>query len=136
MKNKHHPKNSRSQTPTQVPSRRPHSIHPRVQPHQSLRAHQIPLAHELRNVQIQRTVRFTASTQKLLHGFQRADDAVRGRPGRLEQVEADLAGGEGDVGVAAGRLEGYLRRRVGVCLGDGEGEGEDAACVREGWVVS
>lgn len=42
--------------------------------------------------------------------------------------------------MAAGRLEGYLRRRVGVCLGDGESEGEDAACeerreVRLVWVL-
>jgi hypothetical protein len=29
--------------------------------------------------------------------------------------------------VAAGRLEGYLRGGVGVCLGDREGEGEFAA---------
>ena len=116
-----------------TPSRlSPHGVHPSIQPHQPLRAHQIPLAHQLRNVQIQRTVRFASSTQQLLHSFQRTHNPVRGRPGGFEQVEADFAGGERDVWVTAGRFEGYLRRRVGVCEGEGEVQGECAACEGEG----
>jgi len=41
-------------------------------------------------------------------------DGVRGRPRRLEQVEADLARVEVDIGVADGRDEADRGRRVGV----------------------
>jgi hypothetical protein len=55
-------------------------------------------------------------------------DGIGGRPGRLEQIEADLAGLEVDVGVADGRDEADGRRREGVCVRDVDVESPAAAC--------
>lgn len=45
-------------------------------------------------------------------------DGICGCPARLEQIEADLAGLEVDVGVADGRYEAHGGRRVGIGVGD------------------
>ncbi len=97
----------------------PHRVHPRIKPHQTLRRHAIPLPQQNRNINIQRTIRLPSRAQKLLHSFQRTHDTVSRRPGSLEQVEADLAGFEADVGVADGGLEVDLGGCVRVGRWDG-----------------
>lgn len=55
-------------------------------------------------------------------GADRLEHRVRGGPGALEQVQADLARREGDVGVHHGRGEAHLRRGEGVVGRDEDGE--------------
>lgn len=109
------------------PSPFPCSPPPRAPPNQRLDTHQIPTADQIGNIQIQRTLRLATTRHQLLHRLQRAHDAVSRRPARLEQIEADLAGGEGDVGVDGGREEGADGWGGGIVGGEGEGEGEEAA---------
>jgi hypothetical protein len=55
-------------------------------------------------------------------------NCVGGRPRGLEQVEADLAGFEIDVGVADGRYEADGRWGEGVLRRDGDGEEPASVC--------
>lgn len=65
-------------------------------------------------------------------GAHRLEDRVGRGPGGLEQVEADLARLERDVGVHHGRGEAHLRRGEGVVGRDLDGEEPPAFCVRGG----
>lgn len=100
----------------------------RIKPHQPLRPNPIPIPNQPRQIQIQRTIHLPPARQQELHGFQRRHETVSRRPGgRREEVQADFAGAEGDVGVAAGGAEGYCWWEVGVGWWEGEGECEEAA---------
>ena len=103
------------------------SKHPRKKPHQPLRAHKIPLPNQLRHVQIQRTVRLAAIRHELLDRLQRAHHTIRRSPFIFQQVQADLAGREGDVRVNTGGLEADGGRGGGVGGGEGDLEVEGAA---------
>lgn len=61
-------------------------------------------------------------------------DCVRGRPAGFQQVEADFARLEVDVGVADGRDEADCGRGEGVLRGDADGEEPCATCGVE-WLV-
>lgn len=102
-------------------------MHPRHQPNQSLRSHQIPRPQQLRQINIQRTIRLPSRPHQLLHRLQRTHDPIRRRPRSLQQIETDLSSLEVDVGVAAGGEEmdgGWGGRIVG---GNGDGEVEETA---------
>lgn len=57
-----------------------------------------------------------------------SSDGIGWSPGRLEQIKADLAGLEVDVGVADGRDEANCRRCERVCVRDVDIESPAAAC--------
>lgn len=69
------------------------------------------------------------TTEEGLEGEEDGGDGVGGGPLVLEDVEADLAGGEGDVGVEAGGGEGDRGRGVGVVGREIEGDLEGAVGV-------
>ena len=111
------------------------SVAPRKSPrgpsHDGARPHHVALAHHARQVQIQRAVGLAAVGQQLVHGLERADQAVGRGPAGLEEVEADGARGQVDVGVRAARLEADGGRRGGIAGWDGEREDEGAVWGRE-----
>ena len=100
-----------------------------VEPNQRLCAHIIALSKQLRDVDVQRAV-WLSTGQQLVYARHGRRDGVCGRPARLEQVEADLARLEVDVGVADGREEADGGRRVGVGGRDVDVEEPCAAWVR------
>jgi hypothetical protein len=77
---------------------------PCIKPNQTLRPQPVPLPKQLRNINVQRTVRLRRRPQ-LMHGRHSGRNGVRRRPRRFEQVETDLARLEVHVGVADGRGE-------------------------------
>jgi hypothetical protein len=106
-----------------------------VESDQSLGAHIILLPHELGNIDIQGTVRLGAR-QQLMYARHGGRDGVGWGPRRLEQIEADLAGLEVDVGVADGRDEADRGRRKGVGVWDVDVEGPAAAWgLSGGWLI-
>lgn len=98
-----------------------------IPPNQTPRPNIIARPKQLRNIHIQRTVRLRTSEQ-LVYARHRARNGIRRRPSRLEQVEADLAGFEIDVGVADGRYEADGGWREGILRGDRDGEEPAAVC--------
>lgn len=76
----------------------------RIKPNQRLGPDIIPNPEHLRNIHIERTIGLRAG-QQLVHARHGGGNRVRRRPARLQQVEADLARLEVDVGVADGRYE-------------------------------
>lgn len=63
----------------------------RIKPNQALSARLISLPQQLRHIDVQRRVRLRRR-QQLMYRRERRGNGIRGRPGRLQQVEADLAG--------------------------------------------
>jgi len=101
----------------------------RIKPDQGLGTHIILLPEQLRDIHIQRAVRLSAR-QQLMYARHGGRDGVCRRPRRLEQIEADLAGLEVDVGVADGGDEADGGRGVRVGGWNVDVEGPAAA-----WVV-
>jgi hypothetical protein len=93
----------------------------RIKPHQPLRAHIIPIPHQIRNVHVQRTARVRIR-QQLLHSRERGRKRVRGRPVRGRQKsKADFACLEVDVWVDDGGAEADEGWCEGVVGRDGDG---------------
>jgi hypothetical protein len=103
-----------------------------VEPNQRLSAYVIALPEQLRDVNVQWAV-WLSTGQQLVYARHSRSDGVCGRPACLEQVEADLACLEVDVGVADGRDEADSGRRVGVGGRDVDVEEPCAAWVRLMW---
>jgi hypothetical protein len=100
---------------------------------QTLRANLIPDPKQLRNVHIERAIRFRAGKQLMYRGHGSRYCVCR-RPRALQEVEADLARFEVDVRVADGRYEADGGRREGICIGNVDVEKPAAACggIRQG----
>ncbi len=80
-----------------------------------------------RHVDVERAVRLRAAEEHA-DGAHALEHAVGGRPGILEQVEADLAVLQRNVWVDDLRGEAHLRWSEGVFFGDGDGDEPAAAC--------
>ncbi len=95
---------------------------------QLARTDDVTAAQKRRDVDVERRVRLRAAEQHA-DGADALEHAVRGRPGVLEQVEADLAVLQRNVGVHDLRDEAHPGRLEGVLVGDVDGEKPAAACV-------
>jgi hypothetical protein len=100
----------------------------RIKSNQCLRPHVVLLPQKLRDIHIERGIRLGAR-QELMYRGQGGCYRVSGRPGGLEEVEANLAGAEVDVGVADWSREFYGRRGQRVGGGDGDEEEPAPTCV-------
>lgn len=96
--------------------------------HEPPRPNPIARPQQRRRIHIQRRVHLGIPQQPVADRPHRLHDAVRGRPRILEQVEADLARLERDVGVHNRREEADLRRRVRVRRREADREEPAAVC--------
>lgn len=99
-----------------------------IKPNQTSSPNLVARPKQLRNIHIERTVRLSTSKQ-LVYTRQSRRDSIRGCPSGLEQIEADLARLEIDVGVADRCYEADGRWREGV--GGGDRDGKEPAAVWE-----
>lgn len=86
--------------------------------HQPLRPDLVPAPQQRRGVHIQRRVHLGIRQQPIANRPHRLQDTIRGRPRVLEQVEANLARVEMDVGMDDGREEADGGWGVWVCWWD------------------
>lgn len=84
-------------------------------------ADRVAVPHQRGEVDVERAVRLRAAEEHS-HGAHGLEDAVRGRPRVLEEVEADLTRVGGDVGVQYRRDELDLGRMEWVRRRDGDGQ--------------
>lgn len=85
--------------------------------HQLSRPQNIASSQQRRDIDVERAVRLGIAQQHA-HGAHALQHAVRRRPFVLEQVEADLARLQRNVGVHNGRHEAHLGRLQGILRGD------------------
>ena len=100
-----------------------------IKPNQALRSDIISDSKQLGYIDIQGAVRFSAG-QQLVYTRHGSGDGVGRCPGRLQQVQADLARLEVDVGVAYGRDEANGRGGEGILVGDAYVEKPFPSCGR------
>lgn len=94
---------------------------------QPARADHVPAAQQRRDVDVERAVRLGVPEQHA-HGAHALEHAVGGGPGVLEQIEADLARLQRDVGVDDGRGKGHLGGLERIRRGKGDLEKPTAIC--------
>lgn len=93
------------------------SEHTRIVANQTRSALFVPSTQQLRNINVERTVRFGVR-QQLVHSIESARDGIRRRPRGLQEIETYLAGLEMDVWMAYRRFEHNRRGRQRVILRD------------------
>lgn len=108
-----------------------------VKSDQTLRSNFVPNPEQLRDIHIERTVWLGAGKQLVYRGHG-CRYCVCGRPGALQEVEADFARLKVYIRVADWRYKADGGRREGICIGDVDVEEPAATCrfVRYGFTAT